>query len=95
MESHELLAWNVRKLRVAKGITQEALALEAGVERAYLSKVENGDENPSLKMVEKLAKALEVPVAKLFAVPSSSEEEPENLKGGPKPRKPTRIKRAK
>lgn len=86
MESHELLAWNVRKLRVAKGITQEGLAFEAGVERAYLSKIENGDENPSLRMVDRLAKALDVPVAKLFSVPQRSEQKPENLKAGPKAR---------
>jgi transcriptional regulator with XRE-family HTH domain len=91
MESRHLLAWNVRKLRVGKGISQEALALDAGVERAYLSKIENGTENPSLKMIDKLATALEIPVAKLFAVPSRSEAEPDKLRGGPKPKKPRRA----
>ncbi|MBX3121596.1 MAG: helix-turn-helix transcriptional regulator [Nitrospira sp.] len=90
-----MLAWNVRKLRVAKGVSQEALALEAGVERAYLSKVEKGDENPSLKMVDKLAKALGVQTATLFAVPARLDEQPKNLKGGPKPRSTARAKRSK
>lgn len=95
MESRDLLAWNVRKLRVAKGITQEGLAFEADVERAYLSKIENADENPSLRMVDRLANALNVPVAKLFAVPHESEGKPENLKGGPKPSRSSRTKRSK
>lgn len=95
MESKDLLAWNVRKLRVAKGVSQEGLALEAGVERAYLSKIEKGEENPSLKMVDKLAKALGVQTAKLFAVPAKSDDQPKNLIGGPKPRSAMRAKRSK
>lgn len=56
----ETFGRNVRQARKDKGWTQEQLAFEAGVKRAYLSEVENGQRNVSLDVVEKLAKALEV-----------------------------------
>ena len=52
---------NVRRARKDKGWTQEQLAFEASVKRAYLSEIENGQRNVSLDVVEKLAKALGVP----------------------------------
>ncbi|KKB86089.1 hypothetical protein VW29_04195 [Devosia limi DSM 17137] len=54
----ETFGRNVRQARKDKGWTQEQLAFEAGVKRAYLSEVENGQRNVSLDVVEKLAKAL-------------------------------------
>lgn len=56
----ETFGQNVRQARKDKGWTQEQLAFEAGVKRAYLSEVENGQRNVSLDVVEKLAKALDV-----------------------------------
>lgn len=56
----ETFGRNVRQARKDKGWTQEQLAFEAGVKRAYLSEVENGQRNVSLDVVEKLAKALDV-----------------------------------
>ncbi|MDP2779161.1 helix-turn-helix domain-containing protein [Devosia sp.] len=56
----ETFGRNVRQARKDKGWTQEQLAFEAGVKRAYLSEVENGQRNVSLDIVEKLAKALDV-----------------------------------
>ena len=56
----EIFGRNVRQARKDKGWTQEQLAFEAGVKRAYLSEVENGQRNVSLDVVEKLAKALDV-----------------------------------
>ena len=56
----ETFGRKVRQARKDKGWTQEQLAFEAGVKRAYLSEVENGQRNVSLDVVEKLAKALDV-----------------------------------
>lgn len=56
----ETFGRNVRQARKGKGWPQEQLAFEAGVKRAYLSEVENGQRNVSLDIVEKLAKALDV-----------------------------------
>jgi transcriptional regulator with XRE-family HTH domain len=63
----ETFGRNVRKARKDKGWTQEQLAFEAGVKRAYLSEVENGQRNVSLDVVEKLAKALDVEASTLMA----------------------------
>ncbi|SFV36569.1 DNA-binding transcriptional regulator, XRE-family HTH domain [Devosia crocina] len=56
----EVFGKRVREVRHERGWTQEQLAFEAGVKRAYLSEVENGQRNVSLDVVEKLAKALGV-----------------------------------
>ncbi|WP_092425114.1 helix-turn-helix domain-containing protein [Devosia crocina] len=60
MRLAEVFGKRVREVRHERGWTQEQLAFEAGVKRAYLSEVENGQRNVSLDVVEKLAKALGV-----------------------------------
>ena len=62
----EIFGRNVRQARKDKGWTQEQLAFEAGVKRAYLSEVENGQRNVSLDVVEKLAQALGVTASALM-----------------------------
>lgn len=58
---------NVRAARKEKGWTQEQLAFEAGIKRAYLSEIEGGKRNPTLDVVEKIASALSVEAISLFA----------------------------
>lgn len=65
----ETFGRNVRQARKDKGWTQEQLAFEAGVKRAYLSEVENGQRNVSLDVVEKLAKALSLDPSALVSGP--------------------------
>jgi len=48
----------IRELRRAKGISQEALADEAGVHRTYMGSVERGERNISLDNIVRIAKAL-------------------------------------
>lgn len=60
------LARRIRHLRAKKGWSQERLAEEAGIHRVYLSGIELGKRNPSLKNLENLAHALGVSLAKLF-----------------------------
>lgn len=50
----------MRAQRMALGLTQEQLALEAGVKRSYISEVEAGKRNASLEFLEKIAGALQV-----------------------------------
>lgn len=57
---------NVRRLRRAKGLSQEALAHEASMAMRYLAGIERGEENPSLAFLLKLAEALEIHPARLF-----------------------------
>lgn len=55
----------LRKVRTAKGVSQEALAAKAGLHRTYVSSVERGKRNISLVNIDKLATALGVPMTKL------------------------------
>ncbi|MEY3894891.1 MAG: hypothetical protein RLZZ214_410, partial [Verrucomicrobiota bacterium] len=56
----------IKSTRAALGISQEELADRAGLHRTYISDLERGARNPSLKSVEKLAEALQLSVAGLF-----------------------------
>jgi transcriptional regulator with XRE-family HTH domain len=56
----------IRQLRDARGWTQQQLADEAEMERAYLAGMEIGARNPSLRNFVKIARALGVPLADLF-----------------------------
>jgi transcriptional regulator with XRE-family HTH domain len=58
----------VRQLRDAKGWSQERLADEAGLHRTYLSGIERGVRNPSLRNLARIAKALSVDVGALFVI---------------------------
>lgn len=86
MKATALVAWNVRKLRVKRGLSQEALAVDAGVDRSYVGRIERGVENPTAETLERLARALEVPVADLLAVPKATEKPPATLRKGRKKR---------
>jgi transcriptional regulator with XRE-family HTH domain len=55
-----LFARNLLTLRQRAGVSQEALAAEAGLHRTYVGSVERGERNISLLNVERLAKALGV-----------------------------------
>lgn len=54
----QLLGVNVRRHRKLKGMSQEQLALEAGMERSYVSDLERGTRNPSVRALGRLADAL-------------------------------------
>jgi transcriptional regulator with XRE-family HTH domain len=56
----------IRRTRQARGISQEALALLAEVDRSYVGRVERGDNNVALLTLVKLAAALQISVAKLM-----------------------------
>ncbi|MCA0358278.1 MAG: helix-turn-helix domain-containing protein [Proteobacteria bacterium] len=65
MDLVQLLGQNVRAHRKALGMSQEQLALDAGMKRAYLSDLERGTRNPSVRALERLATALGVEPAEL------------------------------
>jgi len=60
------LGERMRKLRQAKGLSQEELAFKSGVHRTYLGGIERGERNPSLKNIAAIAKALGVTLSELF-----------------------------
>jgi transcriptional regulator with XRE-family HTH domain len=60
------LGRNVRQLREAKGWSQEDYADRAGIHRTYVSDIERGRRNPTITVVEKLARPLEVATGSLL-----------------------------
>lgn len=66
MEIVEIFIKNLKKYRTEKKLSQEDLAAKAELHRTYISSVERGQRNLSLKNIEKIAKALEIEVYKLF-----------------------------
>lgn len=56
----DLFATNLRRLRNARGMSQDELAAEAEMSRSYLSQLETGVFHVSLKVIAKLAHALAV-----------------------------------
>jgi transcriptional regulator with XRE-family HTH domain len=59
MDLRETFARNLRRLRNARGLTQDALAADAGISRSYLSQIESGSFYVSIKIIGKLADVLD------------------------------------
>jgi transcriptional regulator with XRE-family HTH domain len=57
---------NVRKLRLQRRMTQEELAFEAEIDLTYVGGIERGRRNPSLMVLVRIAKALDVSPPKLL-----------------------------
>ncbi len=57
---------NIHQIREKKNITQEDLALSAGLNRAYIGYIERGERNPSTETLAKIAKALRVSLKDLL-----------------------------
>jgi len=59
-EINKKVGLNIRKYREKKGWSQEYLALEANLHRAYIGQIERGEKNIGLINLEKIAKALNI-----------------------------------
>lgn len=66
MDLVRLLGTNVRRARKVKGLSQEELALEAGMKRSYLSDLERGTRNPTVRALGRIARALGVEPGELL-----------------------------
>ena len=51
MDARERVAVNIRRLRVERGVSQEVFAVDAGVDRTYMSQIERRLENPTLAVL--------------------------------------------
>jgi transcriptional regulator with XRE-family HTH domain len=60
------LGGNLKRIRVSKNVTQVEIAKILGVDRSFVSNIENGKNNPTLSTITNLAKALKVPIDELF-----------------------------
>lgn len=61
----------VQELRIERGLSQEDLASQIGMQRTYISDVERGIRNTSISNAKRIAKALEIPLSKLIEVAES------------------------
>lgn len=59
-------AMRIRQLRIEREMSQRELAARSGISRGYLTRLEAAQQDPTLGTLERLAKALKVPVEKLL-----------------------------
>lgn len=76
MDVHAYLAARVRSLRDAAGLSLDALATHSGVSRSAISLIERGESSPTAVVLDRLATALDVTLASLFAEPVEAAVEP-------------------
>jgi len=69
MEIQIQLGLRIKELRQTKGLSQEALAFKAGIDRTYMTGVENGKRNVSIKNIEKILLALDITFSQFFNSP--------------------------
>jgi transcriptional regulator with XRE-family HTH domain len=69
MDLRDVFAANLRRLRNAKGFSQDDLAYEARMSRSYLSQLEKGAFYASLKIIGRLADALDAEPAEFLRLP--------------------------
>jgi transcriptional regulator with XRE-family HTH domain len=68
--AREVFGLALREAREKLGYSQEKLALEAGVNRTYVSDIERGARNVAINNLEKLADAVNLPLWKMLEPPS-------------------------
>jgi len=56
------------QIRKEKGLTQEALALKSDIDRTYIGRIESMKRNPSLVVLDKIAKGLDIKLADLMDI---------------------------
>jgi transcriptional regulator with XRE-family HTH domain len=96
MSARKLVAHNLRKLRVAREISQENLAVDASLDRTYIGRLERGLENPTVAVLERLAEALGAQIVEFFAPMRRGERAVEPLRGGRRSNKAgTKAKRSR
>ncbi|MCT8127601.1 helix-turn-helix transcriptional regulator [Alishewanella sp. BS5-314] len=68
-QAQQYFGLRVKQLRLAKGISQEDLGALANLDRTYISGIERGKRNVSLKNILQIANALGVNPSELFSIP--------------------------
>jgi transcriptional regulator with XRE-family HTH domain len=84
MDVRKIVAYNLRRLRVSKLLSQEDLAVEASIDRTYMSRLERGLENPTVVVLDRLSTALECDIRELFRPVEAGELALKPLKKGRK-----------
>ncbi|WP_354140920.1 helix-turn-helix transcriptional regulator [Bradyrhizobium sp. LB11.1] len=84
MKARTLVARNVRRIRLKRGISQERLACEAGIDRSYMASLERQSKSPTIDVLDRIAGTLGVQLFEFFVRPSKRAETSKTL---PKSRK--------
>jgi len=87
MEARRIVGWNLRRIRVERGLTIEDLAGNAEVDASFVARVERASANSSVDLLDRLARALKVRLVELFIEPAPGAPQPKPLRAG---RRPTR-----
>jgi transcriptional regulator with XRE-family HTH domain len=66
MDVRRRLGLNLKKLREEQGFSQESFADHCGLHRTYISGIERGVRNPTVIILDKIAKGLKVPAGQLL-----------------------------
>lgn len=81
MDGRKRVAWNLRRIRVDRGLSQERLAIDAGVDPSYVSQIETETYNPTVGVLDKLSAALGVDVGELLLLPPDGTPPPPLRRG--------------
>ena len=82
MKGRAIVAWNLRRIRVKRGFSQERLAFDTEVDRSYLGGLERGEQNPTVDILDRLAHTLSIPLSELFILPPKGATPPRPLRSG-------------
>ncbi len=74
MEIGEIIAYNLKKLRKERNLSQGQLADMAGVSKVIISQIEKGDSNPTINTIWKLTGALKLPYTSLLEINTAKTE---------------------
>jgi transcriptional regulator with XRE-family HTH domain len=85
MNGRALVAWNLRRISVGRGLSQERLAFDAGIDRSYLGGLERREENPTVDILGRLARTLSVSISEFFISPGKGLLPPKPLRSGRRP----------
>lgn len=81
MDLRQTFAKNLRRLRQAKGLSQEQVAYEADINRTYISKLEKGDPYVGLEIIGKLCAVLAAKPAEFFESRTKAPSRPTRRRG--------------
>ena len=84
MDGRARVAKNLRRIRIEQAVSQEHLAVDAGIDRTYVGGIEREEFNPTVDILDRLAAALKIGVAGLLALPDPAHQVPLPLKRGRK-----------
>jgi len=66
MKIQEKFGATIKRLRILKGVSQEKLALDAAIDRTYISDIEKGIRNVSIEIIERLANYFQISMSELL-----------------------------